>query len=116
MLVNDWFKNRLSINGGRVPSDFLHLGEATAHLSFEDAARLVRLVLERPTPGYRQFFPAQTLDVTNLGTRGLIERFYPGVPCRRPLETIDRLIDLSDLERELGFSPSERLRVELLEP
>jgi nucleoside-diphosphate-sugar epimerase len=116
MLVGDWFTTRLATNGGRVPRDFLHLGEATAHLSFEDAARLIVHVLERPTPGYRQFFPAQTLDVTNVGTRGLIERFYPGVPCRRPLETIERLVDLSDLERELGFSPSSRLRVELLEP
>jgi nucleoside-diphosphate-sugar epimerase len=116
MLVGDWFTTRIAANGGRVPGEFLHLGEATAHLSFEDAARLIVHVLEHSTPGYRQFFPAQTLDVKNVGTRGLIERFYPGVPLRRPIESIERLVDLSDLERELGFSPSERLRVELLEP
>jgi nucleoside-diphosphate-sugar epimerase len=116
MLVDSWFQTRLSTNGGRVPRDFLHLGEATAHLTFPDAARLVVHVLERTQPGYRQFFPAQTLDVTNVGARGLIERFYPGVPCRRPLDTIERLIDLSDLERDLGFSPTGRLSVELLDP
>jgi len=93
----------------------LHLGEATAHLSFEDGARLVVQALERSRPGYRQFFPAQSLDVTNVGARGLIERFYPTVRRLKPLETIERLIDLSDLERELGFAPSERLRVELAE-
>jgi len=115
MLVEDWFKKRLSTNGGRVPHDFLHLGEATAHLSFEDGARLIIATLERSRPGYRQFLPAATLDVTNVGARGLIERFYPNVPLRLPLESIERLIDISDLERELGFAPSERLQVQLLD-
>jgi nucleoside-diphosphate-sugar epimerase len=115
MLVEEWFRLRLSSNGGRVPRDYLHLGEATAHLSFEDGARLVRLVLERPRAGYRQYFPAQSLDVTNVGTRGLIERFYPTVECRRPLASIERLNDCSELERDLGFAPSERLSVELAE-
>ena len=115
MLVDGWFRKRLSLNGGCVPRDFLHLGEATAHLSFEDGARLIALTLERPQPGYRQFFPAQSLDVTNVGARGLIERFYPNVPLRRPLESIERLIDISDLERDLGFAPSERLQVQLLD-
>jgi nucleoside-diphosphate-sugar epimerase len=116
MLVADWFKLRLSTNGARVPSDFLHLGEATAHLSFEDGARLIVSVLERSRPGYRQFFPAATIDVTNVGARGLIERFYPNVPLRVPLESIEQLIDASDLERELGFAPSERIQVQLVDP
>jgi nucleoside-diphosphate-sugar epimerase len=115
MLVGDWFRTRLAANGGRVPSDHLHLGEATAHLSFEDAARLVTHVLARPRPGYRQYFPAQSVDVRNVGARGLIERFYPGVALRRPLAAIDRLVDLDEVERDLGFSPSERFSVELVE-
>jgi len=115
MLVTDWFKARLATNGGRVPREHLHLAEATAHLSFDDAARLIVSVLERSRPGYRQFFPAATLDVTNVGARGLIERFYPHVPLRVPLESIEQLIDISDLERELGFAPSERLQVQLLD-
>lgn len=116
MLVDDSFRKRLATNGGRVPRGFLHLGEATAHLSFEDGARLIVDVLERSRPGYRQFLPAATLDVTNVGTRGLIERFYPNVPLRAPLESIERLIDISELERELGFAPSERIQVQLLDP
>jgi nucleoside-diphosphate-sugar epimerase len=113
MLIGDWFRARIATNGGRVPRDYLHLGEATAHLSVADAARLVVHVLERSRPGYRQYFPAQTLDVTNVSPVGLIERFYPGVECRVPLDSIERLIDLEEVERELGFSPSERLQVEL---
>lgn len=113
MLVADWFRGRLATNGGRVPRDFLHLSEATAHLGFEDAARLIVCVLERSRAGYRQFFPAATLEVTNVGTRGLIERFYPKVSLREPIERIGSLIDVSELEREVGFAPSERIRVEL---
>ena len=114
MLFGDWFRARLATNGGRVPADYLHLGEATAHLSFEDASRLVALVLERPRAGYRQYFPAQTIDVANVGAPGLIERFYPNVECRRPRERIERLVDIGDLEQDLGFVPSERARIELV--
>jgi nucleoside-diphosphate-sugar epimerase len=114
MLIGDWFRFRMATNGGRVPSDYLHLGEATAHLSLEDGARLVSQVLERPRPGYRQYFPAETIDVTNMGVRELIERFYPTVECRKPLAGIERLIDTSELERDLDFKASERTRVELI--
>ncbi len=115
MLVGEWFRARLAANGGRVPSEHLHLGEATAHLSFEDAARLVPHVLANPRPGYRQYFPAQSVEVKNLGVPALIARFYPGIELRRPLGSIERLVDLTEVERDLGFSPSERLSVELLE-
>jgi nucleoside-diphosphate-sugar epimerase len=115
MLIGDWFRARLRANGGRVPSEHLHLGEATAHLSFEDAARLVTHVLARPRAGYRQYFPAQSLEVKNLGVPAFIERFYPGIELRRPLASIERLVDLAEVERDLGFSPSERFSVELAE-
>jgi len=115
MLIGDWFRARLVANGGRVPSEHLHLGEATAHLSFEDAARVVTHVLARPRPGYRQYFPAQCVEVKNLGVSGLIERFYRGIELRRPLAAIERLIDLGEVEQDLGFSPSERFSVELVE-
>jgi nucleoside-diphosphate-sugar epimerase len=115
MLFGDWFRSRLSSNGGRVPADHLHLGEATAHLSFEDAARLVVHVLARPRAGYRQYFPAQTVDVANVSVSELIARFYPSVSCRQARESIVRLVDGEALERELGFEPSERARVELVD-
>lgn len=115
MLIGDWFRLRLAENGGRVPSDHLHLGEATAHLTFEDAARLVGHVLERPRAGYRQYFPAQSVEVRNVGARGLIERFYPRIELRRPLAAIEELVDLTEVEQDLGFSPSERFSVELAE-
>jgi hypothetical protein len=116
MLVGDWFEKRLAADGGRVRRELLHLGEATAHLSFEDAGALVVPLLSRGRPGYRQIFPAQTIDVTNLPPPELIRRFYPGVLCRKPLESIDRLIDTTAVEQSFGWQPRERPRVVLVEP
>jgi nucleoside-diphosphate-sugar epimerase len=115
MLVGDWFKTRVLGRDGKARSDVLHLGEATAHLSFEDGAELIGAVLARPRPGYRQYFPAQSLDLENLEPAALISRFYPDVPLRRPLAQIENLIDISALERDFGWKPGERLRVEFVE-
>jgi hypothetical protein len=46
----------------------------------------------------------------------LIRRFYPGVRCRKPLETIDRLVDLTQVERDFAWLPRESPRVVLVEP
>jgi nucleoside-diphosphate-sugar epimerase len=115
MLVSDWFTRRLLADGGRARRDLLHLGEATAHLAFEDAAELIAAVLARPAPGYRQYFPAQTIDVTNLSIPQLVERFYPDIRRKLPLASMAALVDIGRLERELGWRPSERVRVELIE-
>lgn len=116
MLVSDWFEKRLFADGGRVRRDALHLGEATAHLSFEDAGALVVPLIARGRPGYRQIFPAQSIAVTNLPPPELIRRFYPGVHCKRPLESMDRLIDLSEVQRDFAWQPREQPRVVLVEP
>ena len=114
MLVGEWFEKRLSSDGGRVRREFLHLGEATAHLTFEDAAALVVPLLTQAKPGYRQVFPAQTIDVTNLPAPDLIRRFYPGVRCTRPVETIESLIE--PLPAGYGWEPRASPRVVLVDP
>jgi nucleoside-diphosphate-sugar epimerase len=115
MLVGDWFEKRLFADGGRVRRDVLHLGEATAHLSLEDAGALVVPLLRRGRPGYRQIFPAQTIDVANLPTPELIRRFYPGVRCKKSPDTIDRLVDIAEVERDFGWKPRKAPRVVLVE-
>lgn len=113
MLVGEWFEKRLSSDGGRVRREFLHLGEATAHLTFDDAAALVVPLLTKAKPGYSQVFPAQTIDVTNLPPPDLIRRFYPGVRCTRPVDTIESLVE--PLAPSYGWEPRERLRVVLVD-
>jgi nucleoside-diphosphate-sugar epimerase len=115
MLVAEWFKFRVLGSNGKARREVLHLHEATAHLSFEDGAELVAAVLARPEPGYRQYFPAQTLDVTNLPPPELIARFYPSAPLKKPLEQIETLIDIGALERDFGWKPKDRLSVEFVE-
>jgi nucleoside-diphosphate-sugar epimerase len=115
MLVGPQFLRRFEPFGGKVPSRMLHLGEATAHLFYEDAAELVVHALERQAPGYHQYLPAETIDVTNVRVPELVERFYPKVRRTRPLPEVDRLIDLSALERDLGWKPKQRLTVALAE-
>ena len=109
------FLRRFEPFGGKVPYKMLHLGEASAHLFYEDAAALVVHALERQELGYHQYLPAQTFDVTNVPVPRLIERFYPNVRRTRPLESIDSLIDLTALERDLGWRPKQRLTVALAE-
>jgi nucleoside-diphosphate-sugar epimerase len=115
MLVGPQFLRRFEPFGGKVTSRMLHLGEATAHLFYEDAADLVVHAVERQAPGYHPYLPAQTFDVTNVPVSELVERFYPNVARRRPLAEIERLIDLSALERDLGWIPKQRLTVALRE-
>ena len=114
MLVGAQFLRRFEPFGGKVPYErMLHLGEATAHLFYEDAAELVVHAVERQAPGYHQYLPAQTFKVKNLEVPRLVERFYPNVRRTRPLDSIDTLIDLSALERDLGWQPKRRIDVEL---
>ncbi len=113
MLVGAPFLRRFEPFGGKVTSRMLHLGEATAHLFYEDAAELVVHAVERQAPGYHQYLPAQTFHVTNVEVPRLVERFYPNVRRTRSLDAIDRLIDLSALDRDLGWQPKRRMEVAL---
>jgi nucleoside-diphosphate-sugar epimerase len=113
MLVGSPFLRRFEPFGGRVPYTMLHLGEATAHLFYEDAAELVVHAVERQARGYHQYLPAQTFNVTNVPAAELVRRFFPNVRLTRPLDALDTLIDISALERELGWKPERRLEVAL---
>jgi len=115
MLVGAPFLRRFEPFGGTVPSRMLHLGEATAHLFYDDAAELVVHAVERQTPGYHQYLPAQTFLVTNVAVPRLVERFYPNVHRTRPLEAIDTLIDVSALDRDLGWKPERQMKAALYE-
>jgi len=115
MLVDSSFQRRLEPFGGRVPYKALHLGEGTAHLFYEDAAALVVHAVERQGPGYHQYLPAQTFRVTNVPVAELVRRHFANVRLTRPLDALDTLIDISALERELGWKPEHRLEVALRE-
>jgi nucleoside-diphosphate-sugar epimerase len=113
MLVGEWWNRRIELNGGRLRHDELHLNEATAHLTFPDAARVILAAVEKQAPGYHCYFPAQTLDISNRTPAQIASEFFPSTRVTVPSERLVDLIDRSALERDLGFRPKDRFAVEL---
>lgn len=94
----------------------LNFQEGLTHLLFEDAAEVTALAVERQGPGYHQYFPAQGLSVAGYSPAQVLAAFFPETPLRRPLADITSLVDLSAVERDLGFRPSPPLTVQLYQP
>jgi nucleoside-diphosphate-sugar epimerase len=108
MLVNDWLARRLS---GHVPAERINFAECTAHLFVKDAGDFCAALLAKRSPGYRRYFPAQTMELEGYPLSDILRDRYPGVPHRRPLGAFSSLIDLSAIQRDLGWAPRERLSI-----
>jgi nucleoside-diphosphate-sugar epimerase len=110
MLAGDWFLNRVK---QPLALTALNSCEALTYLQFGDAAELIALVLERQEPGYHQYFPAQAVEIDGWTAAQTLAELFPDTPLKRPRDAIDRLVDLSALERDVGFSPAAPLTVQL---
>lgn len=110
MLAGDWFLNWLQ---SPRPASGLNLSEGLTYLQLEDAARVVALVLAHQKPGYHQYFPAQAVEVEGMSPAAVIAELFPRTPLSRPAESIAALVDLSALERDVGFRPAPPLTVRL---
>lgn len=108
MVVGGQFLERLR-ERGRVPVRWLNAGEVLSFTTVGEAATLTALVIEKRRSGYRQYFPARAQEAENVPLPRLIETLYPGVELRRPKEEMEALIDVSELERDFGWTPRERL-------
>ena len=93
--------------------DALSLGEALSYLQFPDAADLVRRVVEQRRPGYRQYFPATSVEITNLPVPELVRRHYAHVPLRQPIDEMTSLVDATALRRDFGWEPQRVVSVEV---
>lgn len=110
MIAAEWFHKRLA---EPLPVSGVNWSEALCYLEFPDAARLIGLVLERQTPGYHQYFPAQALSVSGLSPGRVARELFPQVPLRVPADALLSLVDHRTLEAELGFVPSPPLVLQL---
>lgn len=112
MLVNEQMLQRFetirTLKGG-----WFNFHECLSHLTFEDAAELIACCLQRSTPGYRQYFPALSIQLGRRSAAGVIAEFYPDTPLRQEREGITELIDLSEITQELGWAPRRRILVPL---
>jgi hypothetical protein len=110
MLAGEWLHQR---SRQPQPPGVLNFCEALAYLDFADAAALVARVLEGQQPGYHQYFPAQALVLAGYSIERTLSEFFAQTPLRRPLHEISALIDVSALQRDLGFRLAPPLTVQL---
>ncbi len=90
--------------------------EGFSYLTTDDAGRLVQAVIERQGPGYHQYFPGTSDALQQTPAAELVQRYYPGVPCRVPVEQMQTLVDISAITREVGWEPEQtRLFAEMRE-
>ena len=73
-----------------------------------DAARACRLALEAEWTGHEAFFINGDETVLAMETREAIERVYPGVALRAPLDGFASAIDNAKAERLLGWRHETR--------
>jgi nucleoside-diphosphate-sugar epimerase len=112
MLVTEAHARRFR-SATRMPLAFIDFAECTAHLFLPDAGRLVVAMIEHRLPGYRQYFPATAMDVRGYPIRELLEQRYSGVNVRKAVDDFASLIDVSAIQRDLGWLPEQRLGVEV---
>jgi len=84
--------------------------EAFSYLSCEDASRLIAAILRADLPGFRVYFPAAASPFLTVPIGKILQRFFPGVPLRRPLDQLGSLVDTSRIERETGWRPQDCLQ------
>lgn len=115
LLIGESWIDRFTFGGKPSDRSCFNFGEVLGYLMFSDAAELVLATLEKEQPGYHQYYPAQTLEVRGVSVPELIREFYPTVPLRRPIGEIDSLVDLSGIQRALGWAPKHRGVVQFAE-
>ncbi|HWB52968.1 MAG TPA: NAD(P)-dependent oxidoreductase [Tepidisphaeraceae bacterium] len=87
------------------PKPYPHLDEVFSYLDFGDAASLILAIISTPLSGYHCYQPAAKNNLQRRPAAELIREFYPNVPLRQPIETIQHLVDLTPIEHETGWSP-----------
>jgi nucleoside-diphosphate-sugar epimerase len=106
MLVTDAFAKRIA---GRMRIDHINFAECTAHLFLKDAGELCADIVTKRMPGYRQYFPAQAMQLEGYSVADLIHDRYRDVPVKRQLRDVADLIDISSITKDLGWTPRLRL-------
>jgi len=107
-LRTPWHMQWLGKVGPRAPRPYAtHPDEGFGYLTVEDAGRLVVAVLLKLPPGYHQFLPAAPDNSFGMSTSEMIEKFYAGVPIRKPIEGKTSVIDTSAITEQVGWTPRD---------
>ena len=71
-----------------------------------EAARLLSLALDADLIGHHIYFPTETRHYRRMPIPQVIQRYYPDVALKHPIDQIETLVDVSKITTELGWSPS----------
>jgi nucleoside-diphosphate-sugar epimerase len=83
------------------------LSEGFSYLSCRDAANLVLKVIDADLPGCQTYFPASRNNSLGRPVSEIVRDHYAGVPIRKRAAELESLVDISTLNRELGWEPLE---------
>ena len=92
--------------GDHMPGNAI-IDEAFTWLAFEDAARLFAACVKCDLPGYRCYMPAHPTARQSLTPQQMIERFFKGVPLKKPITEIKSMVDISRITADTGWTPIE---------
>lgn len=81
-----------------------------SYVDARDLGQITRLAIEKDGLGYQVFNAANDDTSSDLPTKELIERFYPGVPLRRELGEFETLLSNRKARDVLGFRPEHSWR------
>ncbi|GAB3219620.1 hypothetical protein GCM10027447_02820 [Glycomyces halotolerans] len=81
-----------------------------SYIDARDGAQAIRLGLERDGAGGEVFVIASPDTVMTTPTMELVERYYPELEVRRPLEGHDSLMSTDKARRLLGYAPAHTWR------
>ncbi|MGA7088031.1 MAG: NAD(P)-dependent oxidoreductase [Candidatus Dormiibacterota bacterium] len=84
--------------------------EAWAYVDARDVAQVVRLAVETDGLGFEVFNVAAGESASVEPIRSLVQRFYPNVPIREPLEEFGSLLSNRKAVSLLGFKQAYRWR------
>jgi nucleoside-diphosphate-sugar epimerase len=90
------------------PAHIHRQAEIYTWLRVEDAARLLLACVSAPLPGFRVYQPAMPLPADWPDAETLARQYLPDAPRRRPGVPLTRLVDISRITRETGWTPSPR--------
>jgi nucleoside-diphosphate-sugar epimerase len=110
MLVNEQLLARFE-SLRSISRNWFNFPECVSHLTFEDGAELIALLVDQGQPGYHQYFPALAMQFKGRSSAELIREFYSDTPLGKPIEEISELIDLSEVTRDTGWRPTRRILV-----
>jgi len=104
----DWLnrlKRRVTHGDKNATASSWYLAEALSYLMVDDAASLIVKVVENQKPGYHQYMPTALDNVLGMSVIEAIEKYYSGIPLRKPIEQIDSLIDNSAITEQVAWQP-----------